>query len=167
MNRRLVIGLVAGGTLAMSGIYVFVYLYRWEWHRALVSGVIFLAAEIAIIGWALSSKISGLERKVDSARADRITEHLAAARDRPSAAFDWLSPRQSQTSVFLPILMGSGLVISAVAWLVERLARHTAGRVSDEHLAGRLSRLAPPPSGFLDDRVDPLRDLRGPIGGRR
>ena len=40
--RRL--GLVAAvATMAATGGYFFVYLYRWEWNRALTSAAIFLA----------------------------------------------------------------------------------------------------------------------------
>jgi hypothetical protein len=39
--------------------------------------------------------------------------------------------------------------------------------MADDTLARRLSQLAPPAGGFLDDRRDPLRDLRAPVGGRR
>jgi hypothetical protein len=167
-GRRLLIGAVATATLLVSGGYVFIYLYRWEWNRAIISGVIFLAAEVAIIGWALNHRIAELHRRLDDERARRIGGHLADARqEQRSSAFDWLSPTSHRTNVFVPILMGAGLVLSGLAWLVERVARATAGRANDAGLAQQLSRLAPPVGGFLDDRADPLRDLRAPIGGRR
>ena len=34
--------------MAVLGAYVFVYLYRWEWNRALFAGVLFVAAEVAL-----------------------------------------------------------------------------------------------------------------------
>ena len=153
--------------LVASGTYLLVYLYRWEWNRALISGVIFLAAEIAVIGWALNSKISELGRQVDTMSATRIAGHLdAARRDEPSHAFDWLKRSTTRTNVFIPILLGAGLILSGLGWLVEKLGKATAGRTSDHRLAANLSRLAPPAGGFLDDHHDPLRDLRGPVGGR-
>lgn len=165
--QRLLVVLVATVTLSVSGSYVFVYLYRWEWNRALISGTIFLAAEVAIVGWALNSRITALGQRLDEDRSRRIAGHLADARDTPSTAFDWLSPKSQRTNVFVPILMGAGLVLSGLAWLVEWIGRNTAGRAHDQRLAVGLSRLAPPPGGFLDDRLDPLRDLRAPTGGRR
>jgi hypothetical protein len=165
--RKALISLVAAVTLAASGGYLFVYLYRWEWNRALISGVIFLAAEIAVIGWALNSKISELGRQVDTMAATRIAGHLDAARqDQPSHAFDWLERSTTRTNVFVPILLSAGLILSGLGWVVEKLGKATAGRTSDRQLAAHLSRLAPPPGGFLDDHHDPLRDLRGPVGGR-
>ena len=174
MNRRqLVVMLVAVATLAASGAYVFVYLYRWEWNRALISAVIFLAAEIAVLGWLLSRKLDALGHEVDAIGRDleairtrRIAGHLDAARDRPSTVFEWLRPDPGRTRVFIPVLLGAGLVFAGLAWVVERVARMTAGRMSDRALAVGLSRLALPPGGFLDDGDDPLRDLRGPAGGR-
>jgi hypothetical protein len=163
--RKVLIALVAFATLAASGTYLFVYLYRWEWNRALISGVIFLAAEIAVIGWILNGKLTDLSHRVDDARTRRIAGHLDTARSEPSTVFDWLRP-DDRLGVFVPILMGAGLVLSGIAWLVERLAKATAGRADDRRLAANLSRLAPPEGGFLDDRADPLRDLRGPRGGR-
>lgn len=163
--RKALVLLLATVTLAASGGYLFVYLYRWEWNRALISGVIFLAAEVAVVGWALNSKLTEVAQQVDGARARRIGAHLDEARDRPSTAFDWLRPGD-RVGVFVPILMGAGLFLSAVAWVVEKLGRATAGRANDRRLASSLSRLAPPRGGFLDDADDPLRDLRGPVGGR-
>jgi hypothetical protein len=77
-----------------------------------------------------------------------------------------LSPRNSGTNVFVPILMGAGLILSGLAWLVERIARHTAGRWNDGALARQLATWSPAAGGFLDDADDPLRDLRAPQGGR-
>ena len=47
---------------AISGTYLVVYLYRWEWNRAVISGVFFLAAEIAYVGGhcAGRSAVSGI-----------------------------------------------------------------------------------------------------------
>ena len=165
--QRALVLLLATVTLLLAGGYLFVYLYRWEWNRAIISGIIFLAAEMAVIGWALNSKLNEVGQRAERGRSERISTHLADSRNRPTTAFEWLSPRSGGTNVFVPILMGAGLVISGLAWLVEWLGRNTAGRFSDERLARTLSRLALPPGGLLDDAADPLRDLRGPVGGRR
>ena len=174
MNRRQVVVMMIGAaTLAASGAYVFVYLYRWEWNRALISAAIFLAAEVAVLGWLLGRKldaighdVEGIGRDLEAVRTRRIAGHLDAARDRPSTVFEWLRPDPDGTRVFIPVLLGAGLVFAGLAWIVERIGRMTAGRLSDRALAVRLSRLALPPGGFLDDADDPLRDLRGPAGGR-
>jgi hypothetical protein len=171
--RRAFVVMIGAATLAASGAYVFVYLYRWEWNRALISAVIFLAAEVAVLGWVLHRKLDvigqdldGIGRELEAVRTRRIAGHLDTARNQPSAVFEWLRPDADGPRVFIPVLLSAGLVLAGIAWVVERLGRMTAGRMSDRHLASGLSRLSPPPGGFLDDRGDPLRDLRGPAGAR-
>ena len=65
--------------------------------------------------------------------------------------------------VFVPVLLGAGAVLSGLAWIVERLARSTAGRVAESGLARGSGSLDLPPSGFLDGGNDPLALLRGPV----
>ncbi|WP_007517408.1 hypothetical protein [Pseudofrankia saprophytica] len=172
MRRLFVLG-IGGVTLLGSGLYFFVYLYRWEWNRALVSGLIFLAVEVALVGLVVSSRLTRLTRAVETsadhpARRSRIAAHLREAPDEPSAVFAWLRQSGSGSSapVFIPILMGTGLALSGAAWLVERIGRATARNSSDPHLATRMSRLGPPPGGLLDDSTDPLRLLRHPASPR-
>ena len=43
MNARRLGMLATIAVMAASGSYVFVYLYRWEWNRALISAAIFVA----------------------------------------------------------------------------------------------------------------------------
>jgi hypothetical protein len=164
-RRRVALGL-ALFVLVYSGIFVFVYLYRWEWNRAIVAGVVFLAAEVAILGWALHGKLDRIERRADADRVMQIRDRMVQAQRERSHVFDWLDPRRQQAGVFLPIFMASGLLLSALAWLVERLARATVGRASDHTMANELASLTPPKGGFLDNSSDPLRDLRGPAGRR-
>lgn len=68
MSARL-LGLAVGlTTLIASGTYVFIYLNRWEWNRAIISGVIFVAAEVALatVFLAISSQTVDLARIADS-----------------------------------------------------------------------------------------------------
>ena len=78
--------------------------------------------------------------------------------------FQWLS-RPDQLNVFVPVLLGAGVLLTGLAWLVERLARATARPVAEDQLAGRLARLRLPAHGFLDTGPDPLAALRGPRTG--
>lgn len=168
--RRAVMVMVGAATLTASGAYVFVYLYRWEWNRALISAAIFLAAEIAVLGWFLNQKLDAIRLDASDRnrqlRMQRITGHLDAARDQPSTVFKWLKIDAGGPRVFIPVLMGAGLVLAGIAWAVERIGRMTAGHMTDDRIASKLCRLSPPAGGFLDDSDDALRDLRGPGGGR-
>ena len=137
------IGIALGiAVLCSSGAYVFIYLYRWEWNRALTAAAFFLAAEIAL---GFVAVLIRLQRMADPQVAARIRE----SRPEPSQPFGWLSPEGGQTSVFVPVLMGAGVVLSGVAWLVERLAGATARPVLERGLAARLSRLSLPEDGLL------------------
>jgi hypothetical protein len=163
---------ISGVTLAGAGTYVFVYLYRWEWNRALISSALFIAAEVALVGMVLARRLKSIERQVDDlARADRrrVATLLHENAPPPRVTFDWLA-RPERMSVFVPVLLGAGLILSALAWVVERLARLTAGPVAEHRLAGRLDDLRLPSDGFLAPGRDRLDLLRGPAatagGGR-
>ena len=71
-------------------------------------------------------------------------------------------------SVFVPVLLGAGLIASGVAWLVERIARLTSRAGTTSSLSKDLAGLAPPEGGFLGGD-DPLELLQRPrievIGG--
>jgi hypothetical protein len=147
-----VIGLLALlVVMAAAGWYVFVYLHRWEWNRAIVSGVIFLAAEIALLGALVLERLTRVMRRVEALdRPDeRVTSILREHRPEPMRPFAWLE--RSHTNVFVPVLLGAGVVLSGLAWIVDRIARLTAGPSMERGLAQRLSRLQPPSDGLLGE----------------
>jgi hypothetical protein len=157
--------LAAIATLAASGAYVFVYLYRWEWNRAQVSAAIFIAAEVGIVGWLLADRLRRLEHRFDLATVDAQQRRLHVIRDSappPRVGFAWLAKPEGM-NVFIPVLLGAGALLSGLAWVVERLARATAGRAAEHGLAGRLAALDLPAGGLLDGGTDPLALLRGPL----
>jgi hypothetical protein len=140
--------------MAAAGWYVFVYLHRWEWNRAVVSGVIFLAAEIALVGTLILEKLSAADRRrpVDEHVVRRIREHAP----EPPKPFKWLDP--SEMNVFVPVLLGAGVVLSGLAWFVDRIARLTAVPGMERGLARRLGKLQPPAGGVLGEpSIDPFR----------
>ena len=145
--------------MAAAGWYVFVYLYRWEWNRAVVAGVIFLAAEIALLGAVVIGRLTTLSRRVDGlhqAPDERVLRRLRDHAPEPAKPFAWLE--RSQTNVFVPVLLGAGVVLSGLAWLVDRIARLTAVPTMERGLARRLTTLQPPPEGLLGAApVDPFR----------
>ena len=88
MNARRLGKLAAFVTLAASGAYVFIYLYRWEWNRAQMSAAIFIAAEVGLIGWLLADRMRRLERRLDHAALDAEQRRAAdPADDRAGAAY--------------------------------------------------------------------------------
>ena len=175
---RLLGWVVGVATLLATGAYLFVYIYRWEWHRALLVGVLFLAALLALATGLVLRRIGRLEQALRSpARPGGASDpvlrrlHEAPVQARP---FPWLRPESlEQTHVFIPILLGGGVVVSALAWLVERIAGSSAREGVEAELAGELEGIAYPraplvPSGaeLLAGDVDVddprLRLLLGP-----
>jgi len=100
---RLLWHLLALVVLVVSGAYLLIYLHRWEWNRALVSGLFLVAAEVVLVG----------------------------------------------------------VVLSAIAYLVERLAAATAPVIGDEGSARRLAALEPLRGGLV-----PSTRTGGVPGGR-
>jgi hypothetical protein len=41
--------LLSAVVLLASGAYVFIYLVRWEWNRALIAGLFFQAVEMVLV----------------------------------------------------------------------------------------------------------------------
>lgn len=92
---------------------------------------------------------------------DRTAARVRAAAPPRSEAFAWLRPENVANgrgpSVFVPVLLGAGVLLSAVAWVIERLGHLTAGPVAESRLVRRLDTLALPPGGFLDETTrDPF-----------
>jgi hypothetical protein len=145
--------------LATSGAYLLVYLYRWEWNRALVSGVFFVAAEVALGFSVVLRRLRAIEARMGEPAGPRATleaepassmaeQRLAATPVERHDPFAWLSPGDGRLGVFVPVLLGAGVMLSALAYLVERLAQVTAVPGLDRRLSRRLDVLAPPAGGL-------------------
>lgn len=152
--------------LLCSGAYLFVYLYRWEWHRALVAGLFFVAAEVGLATAAILDRLRAMEQRLgqghpvaatvgaNPSRPDLgVLGRLEQTAPGPRINFEWLSSRPgSGMSVFVPILLGAGVVLSGMAWLVERASRLTARPALERGLADRMA-VFDLPSGTLTGRA--------------
>jgi hypothetical protein len=133
-------------TLVASGGYVLVYVYRWEWHRALLVGILFLAALVGFGTALVLRRLSRLERATSGA-ARRPTDALHHLRAAPvqHPPFRWLGAGDpDRVGVFIPLLIGGGVLLSAAAWLVERLAGAAVRSGVEKDLAHHLRDLAFP-----------------------
>lgn len=146
--RRLALA-TAVFTAAACGVYTIVYLYRWEWHRALFAGLFFVAAEVLLATLAVFGRLTALERRLEAterrAPAPEVLARIHEAAPARRPPFAWLEV--DTFGVFLPILLGAGVLASAAAWVVQSLARVTARpRASPGRPAGlaRPSRRRPP-----------------------
>jgi hypothetical protein len=171
--------------LGFAASYVLIYLYRWEWNRALMSAVLLLVAEVALVGAATLDRLRRVEAKVDSIGPESRPADPAST-EKPSAVipsagiaggsgrvvqapatgnlngtdlprqsnrpilFPWLRDPDEPVDrfgVFIPILMGAGILLSGLAWLVERLARVVNRTVLEGSPADRPNYLTLPPGG--------------------
>jgi hypothetical protein len=141
-------------TLAGAGGYTVVYLFRWEWHRALLAGVLFLAAELAIATAVLLRAVNRPARTTPAAdpAPERLLQHIERARPTRDH-FAWLRSHD-RMAVFIPILLGAGVLVSAVAFIIERLATSTAQPGMERALARDLAGIAFPPGGLVADEAE-------------
>lgn len=151
---------VAGG-LALLGCagYVFVYLYRWEWNRAVMMAAFFIAAEVAV---ATALVLRGLS-KLDAERQQAAPPDPAVvARLRDAAPrrdhFAWLGVNGDRVSVFITMVVGGGVLLSGLAWAIDRVAGQTAGRRLEGELAGRLGAIAFPSAGLVANETELLAE---------
>jgi len=152
MIARKLAYLVLSLVIAASGAYLFIYLYRWEWNRAVIAGIFLIAAGMALAAGMLFERMQRIEEKIDAIGRSNHRQTLEAIQETAPESkerFKWLTGSGDQMNVFVPVLMGAGVVFSAIAWLVEKLAHATARPAMEEGLAFRLAPLALPQGGFL------------------
>jgi hypothetical protein len=150
-----IIAWLAGiGTLLAGLVYMVVSLNRWEWNRALFFGLIVLIAEVALATGLVLRKLNDLQRarKVDPALLAVLRESRPPSPDR----FAWLKEASTRTNVFITFLVGGGVLLSAVAWLVDRIASNTSTPRGEERLAGELEGISYPRGGLLVDDITVL-----------
>ena len=148
---------VGAAVLLSSGSYIFVYLYRWEWNRALMAAALFVATEVALLAAVVLERLRSLHAAVDDLRtrkpAPQVLERIRESAPAPPEHFAWLKPDSSSFGVFVPVLMGAGILLSGLAWLVERIASRTATPALEHGLAARLGALGLP-DGLLDPQPE-------------
>jgi hypothetical protein len=158
----LVVGACAG--------YLFTYLYRWEWQRALLAGLLLVAAELALVAGVVLERLGRLEGHLHRSRPDRPSPGRDQAEGRrlqqgappPRLRFAWLERDPDALAVFIPVLLGAGMLVSALAWLLEWAAHRTARPAAERGLAGQLASLAPPLGSPLEGDTRPTLPPRRP-----
>lgn len=172
-GRALVSGLqrlLGGVVLAVSGGYMLIYLYRWEWNRAIISGLFFVSAEIALASSMILRRLRSLEQRpaVRPEAAAAVYETLRRAEVERPNPFRWLTDATNAGTmpVLVPVLIGAGAVLSAIAYVVERIAEATAAPAFDRQVAQRLAAMTPPAAGLLSGPVNPVPPEPA-NGGRR
>jgi hypothetical protein len=148
------------GTLVAGAAYMVVSLNRWEWNRALFFGLIVVIAEIGLATGLILRKLTRLEHpgEDDPAVAAILRDTRLPSRDR----FAWLKESPRQMNVFITFLVGGGVILSAIAWLVDRVASKTSTPEGEQRLVRDLAPISYPRGGLLLDDVTVLaQDVPG------
>jgi hypothetical protein len=164
MRRLVYAGL--GTMVAATGGYTVVYLARWEWQRSLMAGELLIVCLIVLVAVAGAHRLRRIERLLAERRPEARAEPGGGdgrgGSKEEVPRFRWLEPEGSSYKVFIPVLLGAGIVVSGLAALVERVAaamrRGAAGRES-----GVPDSLKLPEGGVLVGAPEPPpagRDLR-------
>ena len=163
-----IIAWLAGiGTLLAGAVYMVVSLNRWEWNRALFFGLIVLIAEVGLATGLVLRRLARLEhiakRDADPAVVQILSETRPPRRDR----FAWMRESTGQLNVFITFLVGGGVILSGIAWLVDRVASRTSSPAGEERLARQLYPISYPSGGLLLDDITVLaQDVPGADDGQ-
>jgi hypothetical protein len=147
--------LLGAVVLAFTGIYTIVYVYRWEWNRALFVAILFVALEVAGALALVLRRLKRIEAKVDELpdRQAQVAAHLrATAPERKH--FAWLERSMSETNIFITVLLGAGVLLSGVTWLVDRVATRTALPTLERSLAQRFDAAALPAGPLVPEDAE-------------
>ncbi|WTW94038.1 hypothetical protein OG216_11840 [Streptomycetaceae bacterium NBC_01309] len=145
--------LIAAGAAvaaATSFYYTLAYVARWEWNRAQMAGTFTLLAALIAAVIMVDARMREVRRSLDRlgdlaeqrGAAESVAESAPArsvpalpARARPALAdpatadhqdFAWLTVKPERYGVFIPLLLGAGMLASGIAWVVERVFARTA-----------------------------------------
>jgi hypothetical protein len=139
-------------TLLFGAMYMIVSLNRWEWNRALFFGLIVLIAEVGLATGLILRRLAQMTPRDDIDPA--VLETLRNNRPVRPNRFAWLEP--TRMNVFITFLVGGGVLLSAAAWLVDRVASNTTTPAGEEKLARQLGPISYPRGGLLVDDVTVL-----------
>ena len=153
---KIIAWLAGVGTLLAGAIYMVVSLNRWEWNRALFFGLIVLIAEVGLATGLILRRLARLEYNTKGDNVDpAVVEILSETRPRRDR-FAWMRESTSQMNVFITFLVGGGVILSGVAWVVDRVASKTSSPAGEERLARQLNPISYPAGGLLLDDVTVL-----------
>ena len=161
---KLIAWLAGVASAVTAGAYMVVSLNRWEWDRALFFGLILLMAEVGLATGLVLRRLDRIGAQVE--RSGPIDPQVASIvqETRPTAPdrFAWLRESSQRTNVFITFLVGGGVALSGVAWLVDRVASRTSTPKGEERLIGLLAPISYPAAGLLvDDATALTQDVPG------
>src|SRR5262245_26973130 len=157
-----VIAWLAGlGTLLAGAFYLVISLNRWEWNRALFFGLICLIAEVGLATGLVLRRLGRLEHNLRGPADPAVVQILNETRPTRDR-FAWMRESSGQLNVFITFLVGGGVLLSGIAWLVDRVASKTSSPAGEERLARQLHPITYPSGGLLLDDITVLaQDVPG------
>jgi hypothetical protein len=159
---RTVAWLAGIGTAAAALMYMVVSLNRWEWNRALFFGLIVLIAEVGLATGLVLRKLGQIQFSQRHPPDQALREILRAARPAAPDRFAWLRESTRRMNVFITFLVGGGVLLSGVAWVVDKVGAKTSNQVGEQRLARQLGSIAYPKGGMLVDDITALaQDVPG------
>lgn len=136
-------------TLVLAGSWTALALYRWEWTRALWMTMVFVVAEVALVGVLVMHRLRDLEEQLEDSRDTAVLRRLADARPAATDRFDWLREATNRTNVFVTMLLGGGVLVSGVLWVIDKVAGGSVATSRERKIAGQLRAMAFPASGLV------------------
>ncbi|MGH9135307.1 MAG: hypothetical protein ACRDZZ_15315 [Ilumatobacteraceae bacterium] len=151
---RLIAWLAGVATLVAAAIYMIVSLNRWEWNRALFFGLVVLIAEVGLATGLIMRKLAQLAAR--QAPDPAVLEVLRDTRPPTPNRFSWLQESSRDLHVFITFLVGGGVLVSGIAWLVDKVASKTTTPSGEARLARELEPISYPRGGLLVDDITVL-----------
>ena len=152
---KIIAWLAGVGTLLAGLFYLVVSLNRWEWNRALFFGLIVLISEVGLATGLVLRRLARLEHNLRGPADPAVVQILSET--RPSRdRFAWMRESSGQLNVFITFIVGGGLILSGVAWVVDRVASKTSSPAGEERLARQLHPISYPTGGLLRDDITVL-----------
>jgi hypothetical protein len=143
---RAVLWLTLAVVVVVAGVHFIYYLSNWEWSRAGIAGLALACALVVGGTFLVLGRLRRLEHRLDEvlaaiqpAPAGPAVTQSSAPEVEPRPDFPWLAAPTAtyavgavllaavaweppEQGVFIPVFLAAGIVISAVAGVVERLA---------------------------------------------
>lgn len=137
-------------TLVVAGLLAGQALYEWEWSRAMWMTTAFVAVEVALVGALVLGRLKDISARLDrQAEADPVRARLVESRPPGRDQFAWLREQMGRTNVFVTMIVGAGVILSGVLWIIDQVAQRTVTPSREGSLARDLRAIAPPVDGLV------------------
>jgi hypothetical protein len=85
-----------------------------------------------------------------------VLQILREARPPSADRFSWLRESSRELNVFITFVVAGGVILSGIAWVVDRIASKTSSPAGEERLGRQLDPISYPSGGLLLDDITVL-----------